>query len=132
MNALSAEDLRETCLEILDSALKEFLATRAREGEKLKRLLLDRVDQMRQLVETALPRIPRLLTAFQQKLKLRLQDAEINPEDDRIQQELSIFANKIDVDEELSRLITHLDEVERVLNKGGLVGKRAGFFNART
>lgn len=126
-DALSAEDLHEACIELLHSTLNEFLATRAREGEKLKELLLERINQMRQLVVTVMPRIPALLTAFQQKLKSRLQDAEINPEDDRIHQELSIFANKIDVDEELSRLQTHLDEVERILDKGGSVGKRLDF-----
>lgn len=126
-DSLPAEDLHQACIELLDSTLKEFLATRAREGEKLKRLLLERVNQMRQLVVTVLPRIPALLATFQQKLRSRIQDAEIDPEDDRIHQELSIFANKIDIDEELSRLQTHLDEVERILNKGGSVGKRLDF-----
>ena len=51
----------------------------------------------------------------------------INSENDRIRQELVLFASKIDIDEELSRLETHLDEVERVLVKGGVVGKRLDF-----
>ena len=82
---------------------------------------------MRQLIVSVLPRIPALIAAFQQKLKSRIQEAEINAEDDRIHQELSFFANKIDVDEELSRLQTHLDEAARILDKGGLVGKRLDF-----
>lgn len=126
-DALSAEELHETCIELLESTLDEFLATRAREGEKLKSLLLERIDQMRQLIVSVLPRIPALIAAFQQKLKTRLQEAELASEDDRIHQEISIFANKIDVDEELSRLQTHLDEVGRILDKGGLVGKRLDF-----
>ena len=126
-DSLSAEDLHQICIELLDSTLKDFLATRAREGEILKKLLLERLSQMRQLIITVLPRIPALLTAFQKKLRSRIKDAELNPEDDRIHQELSIFANKIDIDEELSRLQTHLDEVERILEKGGSVGKRLDF-----
>jgi uncharacterized protein (TIGR00255 family) len=73
------------------------------------------------------PRIPALLIAFQEKLKARLCEAMINCDDDRMRQELTLFASKIDVDEELSRLQTHLDEVERVLHKGGAIGKRLDF-----
>jgi uncharacterized protein (TIGR00255 family) len=82
---------------------------------------------MRQLATKASPRIPALLKAFQEKIIVRLSDAMINCDDDRIRQELALFASKIDVDEELSRLQTHLDEVERILIKGGVVGKRLDF-----
>jgi uncharacterized protein (TIGR00255 family) len=126
-DSLSAEDLQQTCIDLLDSTLNEFLATRAREGAKLKAMIFDRLSQMRQLVITVSPRIPDLLSAFQHKLKARIQDAEIDPEDDRMRQEITIFANKIDIDEELSRLRTHLDELERILHKGGPVGKRLDF-----
>ena len=51
----------------------------------------------------------------------------MNCDEDRIRQELALYASKIDVDEELSRLQTHLDEVERILIKGGVVGKRLDF-----
>ncbi|MEO7560716.1 MAG: DUF1732 domain-containing protein, partial [Nitrosospira sp.] len=70
---------------------------------------------------------PALLVAFQEKIKSRLSEAMINQDDDRIRQELLLFTSKIDVDEELSRLQTHLDEVERVLSSGGAIGKRLDF-----
>ena len=73
------------------------------------------------------PRIPNLIAAFEEKLRTRLQEALDNPDDDRIRQEITFFAAKIDIDEELSRLNTHLDEVERILNTGGAVGKRLDF-----
>jgi len=124
---LPAEDLCNLCKELLQTALDEFTAARAREGGKLRVLLLERLTNMRQLVTKALPRIPALLIAFQEKITVRLSDAMINCDDDRIRQELALFASKIDVDEELSRLQTHLDEVERILIKGGVVGKRLDF-----
>ena len=124
---LPAEDLCNLCKELLQTALDEFTAARAREGEKLRVHLLERLAKMRQLATKALPRIPALLTAFQEKITARLSDAMINCDDDRIRQELALFASKIDVDEELSRLQTHLDEVERILIKGGVVGKRLDF-----
>ncbi len=126
-DALPAGNLREPCMELLRVALDEFAAARAREGEKLKAMLLERLDKMRQLTTAVSPRIPALLAAFQEKLTMRLREATVNCDDDRIRQELILFASKIDVDEELSRLQTHLDEVERILLKGGAVGKRLDF-----
>ena len=127
VDTLPAEELREPCMELLRVALDEFAAARAREGDKLKAVLLERLGRMRQLTTTVSPRIPALLAAFQEKLTLRLREAMVNCDDDRIRQELALFAGKIDVDEELSRLQTHLDEVERILVKGSAVGKRLDF-----
>jgi len=124
---LPTDDLCNLCKELLQTTLHEFTAARAREGEKLKILLLERLTKMRQLTAIASPLIPALVTAFQEKITARLNDAIINNENDRIRQELVLFASKIDIDEELSRLETHLDEVERVLIKGGVVGKRLDF-----
>lgn len=126
-DSLPAQDLCDPCIELLHIALDEFAAARAREGEKLKAILLERLGKMRRLTAEVSPRIPALLVAFQEKVKSRLSDAMINHDDDRIRQELSLFTSKIDVDEELSRLQTHLDEVERVLSSGGAIGKRLDF-----
>jgi uncharacterized protein (TIGR00255 family) len=125
--ALPVTDLSGPCLDLLGAALDELAAARAREGEKLKFILLERLARIRLLAAEAAPRIPALLVAFQEKLKARLCEAMINCDDDRIRQELTLFASKIDVDEELSRLQTHLEEVERVLSKGGAIGKRLDF-----
>lgn len=126
-DVLPTEDLCNLCKELLQTTLGEFTAARAREGEKLKTLLLERLTKMRQLTIKASPRIPKLVAAFQEKITARLSDAMINCDDDRIRQELVLFASKIDVDEELSRLQTHLEEVERILINGGVVGKRLDF-----
>ena len=124
---LPTDDLCNLCKELLQNALDELTAARAREGEKLKIILLERLASMRQLTAEAAPLIPALVTAFQEKITAKLNDAIINSGDDRIRQELVLFASKIDIDEEISRLETHFDEVERVLDKGGVVGKRLDF-----
>ena len=87
-----AESLREPCLELLGAALHELAAARAREGEKLKAILLERLSRMRSLAAEVAPRIPALLVAFQEKVKARLRDAMINGDDERIRQELTLFA----------------------------------------
>ncbi len=126
-NTLPPEVLQQLCLESLGTALQDFNASRGREGEKLKVILLDRVDGMETIIAGIKPRLPLILEAYMNKLSTRLQEALGNVEDDRIKQEFALFAQKIDVDEELSRLVTHLTEVKRILKAGGQTGKRLDF-----
>ena len=114
-------------MELLRQALDDFTATRRREGEKLVALILDRVASMESLVETVKPKIPALVAAYQEKLTLRLKEAMLNTEDDRLRQEFALFAQKIDVDEEIGRLQTHMAELRRIVKTGGAVGKRLDF-----
>jgi uncharacterized protein (TIGR00255 family) len=107
--------------------LDEFTASRAREGEKLAALIVDRVAAMRAIVALVAPRIPQAQALYTDKLRERLSEALGSASDDRILQEVAVFATRIDVAEELSRLTTHLDEVERVLKHGGACGKRLDF-----
>lgn len=124
---LSADTQRSTVLDLLQQALSEFAAARMREGEKLKDFLLQRVAQIEALCATVAPRIPSAIAAYEEKLSVRLQAAMQNGDDERLRQEITLFASKIDVDEELSRLQTHLTEMRRVLAQGGTVGKRLDF-----
>jgi len=125
--ALSADTLQTTLQALLKQALHEFAAARGREGDKLKTFLLERVAQIETLRSGVAPRIPAAIAAYEAKLRARLLEALGNEDDERVRQEITLYASKIDVDEELSRLHTHLDEVKRVLAKGGTVGKRLDF-----
>jgi len=124
---VDAQALAAAVLETAREALDDFSASRAREGEKLKDIILERVALMRERVATVAPHIPAAQAAFQDKLKQRLVDAIGSADDERVRQEVVVFAARIDVAEELARLTTHLDEVERVLKHGGAVGKRLDF-----
>jgi len=126
-NVLSADELQASIQKLLRQALLEFNAARAREGDKLKDFLLQRIEQINTLRIVVAPRIPAAIKAYEAKLRLRLLEALANNDDERLRQEISLFASKIDVDEELSRLHTHVSEMERVLAKGGIVGKRLDF-----
>ena len=127
MEQIPADALADDVGALLGEALEELTSSRSREGEKLKAMILDRVAQMEALVEKVRPLLPRLQQVYQEKLATRLRDAMQVADDERIRQELAIFAQKIDVDEELSRLTTHLHEVRRILSAGGAVGKRLDF-----
>ena len=126
-DSLDIDALVPSCLALAKEALEDFSASRAREGEKLAAVILERVARMRDLVREVAPRIPVAQQAFQDKLKQRLVDAIGSADDERIRQEVAVFAVRIDVAEELARLSTHLDEVERVLKAGGASGKRLDF-----
>jgi uncharacterized protein (TIGR00255 family) len=115
------------CLTLAGEALDDFAASRAREGEKLAAVILEKVAHMRALAHAVAPRIPAAQASFNEKLRQRLLDAVQLVDDERIRQEVAVFAARIDVAEELARLSTHLDEVERVLKAGGASGKRLDF-----
>ena len=126
-DSLQLEDLQEACGRLLERVLDDLTATRGREGEKLKNVLLERIGAMEMLVRNIAPRMPQLIAGYKDKLTARLREAMVNIDDDRLKQELVLFASKIDVDEELSRLSTHFAEIRRILDKGGAVGKRLDF-----
>jgi uncharacterized protein (TIGR00255 family) len=123
----SPEQLREAVLALLDKAIHDLDQSRAREGAKLEAVLRERLDRMAVLVKEAQPLMPAALRAFQEKLAAKLAEAGASPSDERVHQEVVLYAARIDVDEELSRLVTHIAEFRRVLDKGGAAGKRLDF-----
>jgi uncharacterized protein (TIGR00255 family) len=125
--AISAERLQSECFALFESVLGEFLASRAREGARLGDVLRERATRMRAEVAKVEPMVPTAIADYTERLATKLREAVANLDEDRIRQEIGVFAAKIDVAEELARLITHLTEVERVLDKGGAVGKRLDF-----
>ena len=126
--ALGTDEAREKLISLLKQAIEELNATRGREGAKLAAMLVERLDRIDELVKQVTPLIPMLVTAYQEKLAQKLAEAfEAAGTDDRIKQEVVLFASRIDVAEELNRLTTHVAEVRRVLKGGGAVGKRLDF-----
>jgi len=126
-DGVSFEQLQPALLELAQAALDELAATRRREGDKLAAMIRERLVRLRELVAQAEPRVPVIVTEYQERLATRLRDAVASLDEDRIRQEVALFAHRIDVAEELSRLSTHLDEVERILAAGGAAGKRLDF-----
>jgi uncharacterized protein (TIGR00255 family) len=125
--AITPERLQAECFTLFDAVLGEFLASRAREGARLADVLRERSARMRAEVARVEPMVPTAIADYTERLATKLREAVANLDEDRIRQEVGVFAAKIDVAEELARLVTHLTEVERVLAKGGAVGKRLDF-----
>lgn len=126
-DALGHDTLLEDVKKLLSQGLQDLNASRAREGDKLKALILDRLSQIELLVEKVKPLLPALSKEYQAKLVSRLQESLKNIDQERIAQELVLFAQRIDVDEELTRLTAHVSEVKRILNGDAPAGKRLDF-----
>jgi uncharacterized protein (TIGR00255 family) len=124
---VDAEGLRAAVAELCRRALDDLVATRAREGAKLVAGILERVRAMRARVDQVAPLLPQAIAAYQQKISERLREAVGAADDERIRAEVALFAAKGDVAEELERLRVHLDEVQRILQAGGAIGKRLDF-----
>ncbi len=125
--SLSADAMKETVMALVGKAIAELDTTRRREGAKLEAILRERLDSMSALVKDAGPLMPGAVKAFTEKLAAKIAEAGANPSDERVHQEIVLYAARIDVDEELSRLVAHVAEFRRVLDKGGACGKRLDF-----
>lgn len=121
----------EQCLEV-------FNKSRQREGAALAQVLLKYCTQIEDLVNTLRPKIPEILQAQKDKLTERLEEAlgttladgaQITKEEvnERIRQEITLYGIKLDVNEEMERLCTHVKEVRRTLDRGGPVGRKLDF-----
>ena len=134
-SSTTSTDWSEIAPTLAEQAITELLAARAREGERLAAMLLDRIKQLRELAKTATPLVPQLVEQQRQKFLDRWKEAmalgegSVAPEaaQDRALAEATAFAIRIDVAEEVTRLGSHLDEIERLLKKGGDIGKRLDF-----
>ena len=126
-DSLGFDEMLPAIVALTNAALDDLVATRAREGEKLADMIRERAARMRELVAIATPRMPAVVVEYQERLTAKLRDAVASLDEDRIRQEVALYAQRIDVDEELTRLNTHLDEVERILKAGGAAGKRLDF-----
>ncbi len=128
-------DYSEDLLKLAKKALKELLSAREREGGRLKTMLQDRTAQLRALAELAVPLVPKLVeqqkNRFLERWKeaMAMPDSQVLPEaaQDRAMAEATAFAIRIDVAEEVTRLSSHLDEIDRLLQSGGELGKRLDF-----
>lgn len=131
------ESLDELAMQAGRQAIEGLKEARAREGERLVAILMERIDALRALAAQAAPLIPavvkkqqeRFLERWAEALEGAAAGAQVSAESarDRALGEAAAFAIRIDVAEELSRLVAHLDEITRLLTVGGELGKRLDF-----
>lgn len=121
------EALQAEALALLDQVLDEFIAAREREGAKLAAAIAERVDAVERIVGQVRGLIPAIREGQRAKLAARLADLPHPVEPGRAEQELVLWLQKLDVDEELDRLGSHIAELRRILGKGEPAGRRLDF-----
>ncbi|MGA7438995.1 MAG: YicC/YloC family endoribonuclease [Luteibacter sp.] len=122
-----ADALQAALLEVLDRALEALSDTRGREGSKLGAILLERLDAIEKILGDVRGWLPEIRTALRARLETRLADVRQPAEPGRLEQELVLQITRIDVDEELDRLATHISEARRVLALKEPIGRRLDF-----
>lgn len=119
--------VHSSAAELLEETLDGLLDSRQREGKKLAELIRQRVTSMRQEVVKVRGLMPQLLESIRTRLRERLAELGGKLDEGRLEQEMVLLTQRLDVDEEMDRLQTHLDEVEHVLIRDEPVGRRLDF-----
>ena len=125
---LDGDALQREALAVLDVVLDDFIAAREREGGKLAQVIAERAEAIARIAAEVRTLVPQIRAGQRAKLEARLADLSQPADPGRLEQELVIWLQKLDVDEELDRLDSHLVELRRIL-KGGRepVGRRLDF-----
>ena len=121
------ESLEAAAIEAVGATLEQMVSTRKREGKSLSEMISTRTNQAAEQVEKAKERMPVVLEGIRQRLSERLGELREEMDPARIEQEMVMLAQRLDIDEEMDRLSTHLDEVNRVLKRKEPVGRRLDF-----
>lgn len=125
--SLDEEIFNNEVLELFDRALDDLIMARKREGESLKNMLLKRIESIQSITDAIRVKMPNIIAKQKENLFLRLEELKAEFEPTRLEQEIAILAQKADVDEELDRLDAHVNEVVRILESEGQIGRRLDF-----
>ncbi|MGV8923022.1 MAG: YicC/YloC family endoribonuclease [Thermomonas sp.] len=124
---VDAEALQREALVLVDAVLDDFVAAREREGQKLAVVIGERAEAIAGIAAEVRTLVPQIRAGQRQKLETRLADLSQPADPGRLEQELVIWLQKLDVDEELDRLDSHLSELRRILKQSEPVGRRLDF-----
>jgi uncharacterized protein (TIGR00255 family) len=124
---IDAEAMQREVLALLDTVLDDFVAAREREGGKLAVVIAERADAIAAIAAEVRTLVPKIRAGQRQKLEARLSELAQPADPGRVEQELVLWLQKLDVDEELDRLDSHLGELRRVLTQREPVGRRLDF-----
>ena len=119
--------ISQDLLTAFDDLLTDFIAMRGREGEKLNDIIQQRLDAIAVEADKVRSQMPAVLQWQRERLLQRFEDAQINLDLQRVEQEMILLAQRVDVAEELDRLQMHVKETTNILKKGGAVGRKLDF-----
>lgn len=121
------EKIGKAIIELLDMALNDLLEARTREGAKIEDMISERCAQMESITQAVYARVPSIVQGMHRRLQERLSEIQKDLDPGRLEQEMVLFAQKIDVTEELDRLEAHVSEVRRLVSETKPVGRQLDF-----
>ncbi len=119
--------ISQDLLTAFDDLLTDFIEMRGREGEKLNDIIQQRLDAIAVEADKVRSQMPAVLQWQRERLLQRFEDAQVNLDPQRVEQEMILLAQRVDVAEELDRLQMHVKETTNILKKGGAVGRKLDF-----
>ena len=126
-DSLEPTKINKSILKLLAQTLDVVIDTRKREGEKIKKMLTQRCSKIKKIVSNTQKKMPMIQKKLREKLKQRAKELVNELDNDRLEQELLFISQKMDIAEEIDRLLAHTEEVERVLDQSGPIGRRLDF-----
>jgi uncharacterized protein (TIGR00255 family) len=126
-NETDIDSIQKELVGLFDATLKEFIASRASEGDNMKALIEQRLDAISEEAKKVESQMPEILEWQKDRIRNKFADAQIELEDSRVEQEMILIAQKSDVAEELDRLHSHVSETQKILKQGGAIGRRLDF-----
>jgi len=127
LNAAANEEAVKAFHESFNEAIDKLITGRKTEGAKLKAFLLERNNALKTLHQQAKEKTTDVVERSREKLMKRLQELEATVDNERLEQEVVLLVQRLDVSEELDRLALHCEELERVLNEEAVLGRRLDF-----
>ena len=124
---MDTASIDKQAIRLFSLALDDLISSREREGEELKGFVQKRLDAIREIVISVRAKMPEILTVQKQNLLDKIEDLKAELDSARVEQEIVLLTQKADVDEELDRLDSHLNEVQRVIDTKGQKGRRLDF-----
>jgi uncharacterized protein (TIGR00255 family) len=121
------EALSSVAMELLEQALTALVEAREREGERMKTLLLERCDKLLERVAEVRERMPEVLAGIRMRIGERLAEVRDQLDETRLEQEMTLIAQRLDVDEEMDRLASHITEIRDSLGSDEPIGRRLDF-----
>ncbi len=121
------DTIQKALLQGLDDTMTDFIAARATEGAELKKMIEQRLDSIEIEAKKVGEQMPQIVQWQREKLINRFEEAKVELEETRVEQEMVMLAQKLDVAEELDRLAAHVKETRNIMNKGGACGRRLDF-----
>ena len=125
--SIDEEIFNKEAMGLFEKALDDLMVVREREGASLRDAILKRIASIQRIIDSIQAKMPFIILKQKENLLNKLEELKTEFEPTRLEQEIAVLAQKADVDEELDRLNSHLQEVKRVLDSSGQIGRRLDF-----